>query len=170
MKTVLQTVVCFIAMLNMLAACTSRPFSLPDEPETGYLMSDTTYTFRPEIAQLIDSFVRRYPLLEYCVYVDKLNPDSILIAIQGTGSNRRIAVEEWADSIHPLTKYKCGDIKVNVYGGSEVFVRPLHIDTIDYRWDGETRNEAFWVVYYTKDGIHIYEDEEIYPFTERCDI
>lgn len=54
----------------------------------GYAMSDSTYSFAPWLAQLIDSFVAQHPNLNYDIFINKIDEDTLQLALQGTVTMR----------------------------------------------------------------------------------
>lgn len=159
-----------IILLFTCWACKEKEaFRIPTEPERNYLMTQSTVTFKPELAALIDSFIHLHPNLEYNIYVDKRNEDSTIILLQGTYIDgcRLITQEEFWGILPQLTKYVQGNVKVGVYAGTETFIEPLQKDTVDYKPERKSRQQDFWKIVYKKGKFHVYtENANITPYSD----
>ena len=161
---------CFLLLGT--SACHRMPSS--DSPfltrAQGYAMSDSTYSFAPWLAQLIDSFVAQHPNLNYDIFINKIDEDTLQLALQGTVT-MRMEGERACYELHPLTVYKSGNMSVYVYRGAEMFL-VTRADTLlpekgDYY--PTARREAFCLIYVYDDSLHFFRDwreADIYPFTE----
>ena len=136
----------------------------------GYAMSDSTYSFAPWLAQLIDSFVAQHPNLNYDIFINKIDEDTLQLALQGTVT-MRMEEERACYELHPLTVYKSGNVFVNVYSGAEMFLVPRADSLLPEKGDyyPTARREAFCLIYVYDDSLHFFRDwreADIYPFTE----
>ena len=154
-------------LLFYLLACT-RP-SVPVS-EFHYGMSDSTFHFKPWLIHVIDSFVERNPGLEYNMYVNKINQDTVQIALQGTVSGgMRMGEERMSYDMYPLTRYYHAETWVDVYSGGEMLVRPKEdsIGALSCNRSIDMGEEELLLLYVIKDSVYFYEgDADIYPFTE----